>query len=186
MRIISGSRRRMLLETPAGEHTRPTNDRIKETLFNMIGHNLADCYFLDLFAGSGQMGLEALSRGASKAFFIENDKAAYTCIENNINKLKFDSTNARLLKCDVLSGISQLDSILDNQLDYIFMDPPYNKGLEKQVLSVLKDKTYIDEYTSIIIEASLETDFDYVNELGFLVEKEKLYLSNKHVFLRCK
>ena len=86
MRIISGSKRGMLLETPEGLDTRPTSDRIKETLFNMIAPEIYDSYFLDLFSGSGQIGLEALSRGAREAIFVEKDKKATACIEKNIYK----------------------------------------------------------------------------------------------------
>ena len=80
----------MNLQTPEGLGTRPTSDRIKETLFNMISFDIPGCRFLDLFSGSGQMGIEALSRGASEAVFVEKDKAAISCIENNLSKAKYE------------------------------------------------------------------------------------------------
>lgn len=79
MRIIAGTARSLPLKTIEGRETRPTTDRIKETLFNMIHNDMPGCYFLDLFAGSGQIGLEALSRGASYAVFVENNKKAAAC-----------------------------------------------------------------------------------------------------------
>lgn len=181
MRIISGSKRGMLLETPEGMDTRPTSDRIKETLFNMISFDIYDSRFLDLFSGSGQMGIEALSRGASEAVFIEKDKNAIRCIENNIQKAKLNDT-AKLYKDDVFSTITRIKDV--PAFDIIFMDPPYNKLIEKQVLEAFKNVNFVSEDTIIIVEASIETDFDYVTDLGYEITKEKIYKTNKHVFLK--
>ncbi len=181
LRIISGSKRGMNLQTPEGLGTRPTSDRIKETLFNMISFDIPDCRFLDLFSGSGQMGIEALSRGASEAVFVEKDKSAISCIENNLSKAKF-TDEATLYKEDVFSALNKLNG--SEKFDYVFMDPPYNKLIEKQVLESLANKSYISSETTIIVEASLETDLDYVSELGYTITKEKLYKTNKHIFLK--
>ena len=104
MRIIAGSKRSMPLKTIAGKDTRPTTDRIKETLFNMIQGEVPGAYFLDLFAGSGQIGLEALSRGANFAVFVESQKKAAACIEENIHFTKSDRESL-LLKMDVLFAL---------------------------------------------------------------------------------
>ena len=181
MRIISGSKRGMLLETPEGMDTRPTSDRIKETLFNMIAPDIYDCYFLDLFSGSGQMGIEALSRGAREAIFIEKDKKAITCIEKNIAKAKLQD-ESKLYKEDVFSVLNRLNG--HEAFDIIFMDPPYNKLIEKQVLESLSKLDSVSEDTLIIVEASLETEFDYVSDLGFTITKEKIYKTNKHIFIK--
>lgn len=181
LRIISGSKRGMNLQTPDGLGTRPTSDRIKETLFNMISFDIPDCRFLDLFSGSGQMGIEALSRGASEAVFVEKDKSAISCIENNLSKAKF-TDEATLYKEDVFSALNKLNG--SEKFDFVFMDPPYNKLIEKQVLESLANKSYISSETTIIVEASLETDLDYVSELGYTITKEKLYKTNKHIFLK--
>ena len=181
LRIISGSKRGMNLQTPDGLGTRPTSDRIKETLFNMISFDIPDCRFLDLFSGSGQMGIEALSRGASEAVFVEKDKSAISCIENNLSKAKF-TDGATLYKEDVFSALNKLNG--SEEFDFVFMDPPYNKLIEKQVLESLANKSYISSETTIIVEASLETDLDYVSELGYTITKEKLYKTNKHIFLK--
>ena len=90
MRIIAGTARSLPLKTIEGMDTRPTTDRIKETLFNMLQNDVPGSYFLDLFAGSGQIGLEAVSRGARYAVFVENNKKACACIEDNIHFTKFD------------------------------------------------------------------------------------------------
>lgn len=181
MRIISGNKRGMVLETPEGLDTRPTSDRIKETLFNMIAFDIPDCCFLDLFSGSGQIGIEALSRGAKSAVFVEKDRKALSCINKNLTK-------AKLLDCskvyneDVFSALGRIKC--SEGFDFIFMDPPYNKLIEKQVLEALKDKAYIREDTVIIVEASLETSFDYLSELGYAITKEKVYKTNKHLFIK--
>lgn len=180
MRVISGIARGMKLKTPDGLDTRPTQDRIKETLFNMLQPYVADSVFVDLFSGSGGIGIEALSRGAKKAYFVENFKDALACIDSNLTTTKLKD-KAVVLKTDAVSSVHH---IFEKEVDLIFMDPPYNQNLEKQVLICLKDMKYVTEDTIIIIEASLETSFDYVETLGFEVYKEKCYKTNKHVFLR--
>jgi 16S rRNA (guanine966-N2)-methyltransferase len=171
----------MVLETPEGLDTRPTSDRIKETLFNMIAFDIPDCYFLDLFSGSGQIGIEALSRGAKESVFIEKDKNALNCITKNLEKAKLVDS-AKVYKEDVFSALNKLNS--HQEFDIVFMDPPYNKLIEKQVLDSLKDKPFISSNTLIIVEASLETSFDYVSDLGYEITKEKIYKTNKHLFLK--
>lgn len=180
MRVIAGIAKGMKLKTPAGLDTRPTQDRIKETLFNMLQSYVGDAVFLDMFSGSGGIGIEALSRGAKKAYFVEYAKDALECIESNLAAAKFRD-RAVVLKTD---GVSSLHHIFEKEVDIIFMDPPYNQLLEKQVLTGLKDMKFVTEDTMIIVEASLETNFDYAEELGFEVYKEKRYKTNKHVFLR--
>ncbi len=181
MRVISGNNRGMQLLAPEGMDTRPTQDRIKETLFNMIAFDVPDAYFLDLFAGSGQMGIEALSRGAMEAVFVEKDKNAINCIEKNIAKARLEDSS-KVLKMEVSAALNSLNS--HGSFDIVFMDPPYNKEIEKAVLNQLKDKSFITKDTLIIVEASLETGFDYVADFGFEITKEKLYKTNKHIFLK--
>ena len=181
LRVISGNNRGMQLLAPEGMDTRPTQDRIKETLFNMIAFDIPDSVFLDLFAGSGQMGIEALSRGANEAVFVEKDKNALSCIEKNITKARLNDSST-ILKMDVSSALNSLNS--HRPFDIVFMDPPYNKELEKSVLNILKDKSYITNDTLIIVEASLETSFEYIADFGYEITKEKLYKTNKHIFLK--
>lgn len=181
MRIIAGTARSLPLKTIDGLDTRPTTDRIKETLFNMIQQDVPDCYFLDLFAGSGQIGLEAASRGAAKIFFVENAKNAAACIQENIRFTKFDDV-CTLLQQDVISGLRMLEG--KYQFDLIFMDPPYKKELEKEVLTFLSHSSLVKPSAKIIVEAALETDFSYAGEFGFTILKEKCYKTNKHVFLQ--
>lgn len=180
MRVIAGSARRIPLKTPEGMDTRPTQDRIKETLFNMLQYDLADCTFLDLFAGSGAIGIEALSRGAKSAVFVEQNARAAEIVRENLKVTRLDK-QAVVMNCDALSALRRLEG--KNRFDYIFMDPPYNQELERQMLSYLADSGMIDKQSTIIIEASLETSFDYMEELGFIMEKNKKYKTNRHVFV---
>ncbi|MCM1387060.1 MAG: 16S rRNA (guanine(966)-N(2))-methyltransferase RsmD [Bacillus sp. (in: Bacteria)] len=180
MRVIAGKARSLKLKTPEGLDTRPTTDRIKETLFNMLQPYLPDCVFIDLFSGSGGIGIEALSRGARHAYFVENHKNAIACIQENLKFTRLID-DATILKQDVLSALS---GIHEKEADVIFMDPPYTLDYERQVLDVLRTMPYVDENTLIVVEALLETDFSYVDGLGFYVTKEKCYRTNKHVFLK--
>ena len=183
MRVIAGSARSLKLKTLEGIDTRPTTDRIKETLFNMIAPYLYDCEFLDLFAGSGGIGIEALSRGAKEAVFVEKNPKAMECIKENLKFTRLEKKGITLTK-DVLNALYQLEG--DKVFDYIFMDPPYDQGLEEQVLEYLVHSTLADEYTVIVVEASLDTDFSYLEGLGYHIYKEKKYKTNQHVFMQKK
>lgn len=180
MRVIAGSARRLLLKTPSGMDTRPTTDRIKETLFNMLMPYLSGAIFVDLFSGSGGIGIEALSRGARKAYFVDSSPKAIACISDNVEHTHF-SDRAVILKQDVFSAIR--GSIKD-VADVVFLDPPYNQEYDRRALELLKDAPFVDEDTLIVVEASLETDFAYAQELGFEVQKEKCYKTSKHMFIR--
>lgn len=146
----------------------------------MLQHDIPDAVFFDLFAGSGGIGIEALSRGARYAYFVENNRNALSCITANLEFTHF-SDRATVLKQDVLSA---LQGIREKEADIIFMDPPYGCGYERQVLQVLKEQSYVTEQTLIVIEAAVEEDFTHIGELGFAVTKEKCYKTNKHVFCR--
>ena len=180
MRVIAGKARSIPLKTVEGLDTRPTTDRIKETLFNMLHNELADCLFIDLFSGSGGIGIEALSRGAGKAIFVEKAPKAVSCIKENLLKTKLEE-DAVVMEMDAVSAIYRLDG--GEPADFIFMDPPYGQQLEQQVLEALKDSTLVDEYTTIIIESDLHTDFSYVEDLGYDITKQKKYKTNQHIFL---
>ena len=180
MRVIAGSARSLPLKAPEGLDTRPTQDRIKETLFNILQMDIPECVFADFFAGSGGIGIEALSRGAKKAYFIDNSPAAIACINDNLSFTKL-ADRAIVFKQEITSAIY---NIFEKHVDIIFMDPPYNQGLEKSVLELLAGAKYCDSDTLIIVEADLHTDFDYAESLGFEVTREKKYKNNKHVFLR--
>ena len=180
MRVIAGKARRLPLKTISGAETRPTTDRIKETLFNILQPGLADCRFLDLFSGSGAIGIEALSRGAAEAVFVEKNQKACTCIKENLLFTKL-SENSRLLAMDILQALRSLEH--KGIFDFVFMDPPYGKELERQVLEYLTESSIIDQDTMLIVEADLQTSFDYAESMGYELYRTKEYKTNKHVFL---
>ena len=129
MRVISGSARGLKLKAPEGMNTRPTLDRIKESLFNMIAADMYDCRFLDLFSGSGAMGIECLSRGGQNAVFVDNYKESIDVIKQNINGAKV-SDRAEVMSCDVTSAISKLAQ-KGKTFDVFFME--LQKELELRI-----------------------------------------------------
>lgn len=181
MRIIAGTARSLPLKTVEGLDTRPTTDRIKETLFNVMQNEVPGSYFLDLFAGSGQIGLEAVSRGARYAVFVENNKKAAACIEDNIHFTKFDK-ETKLIQSDVITALRSMEG--KYQFDIIFMDPPYNQQYEKEVLEYLRTSSLVKADTLLVAEASLGTSFDYLEEMGYTLNKLKTYKTNEHAFIR--
>ncbi len=182
MRVIAGSRRSLPLKSLEGDNTRPTVDKYKETLFNCIQMEVPDSMFLDLFSGSGAIGIEALSRGAKKAVLVENNKQALDVIKANVHFTKFEN-EAEIVKSDVISYVSRLPKIT---FDVIFMDPPYGKGLEKEVIEILNTKEFTNPDYTIIIEATLDEDMSYIEDTKFKIYKTKNYKNNKHVFLCAK
>jgi 16S rRNA (guanine(966)-N(2))-methyltransferase RsmD len=134
MRVITGAKRGMKLLSPAQDSPiRPTADRTKESVFNLI-HDGIDGVFLDLFAGSGQMGIEALSRGAKKAVFCDNEKAATDLIRANLKKTGF--TNFTVFYGDYRKYLKTTSE----KFDVIFIDPPYDRGLTQRALAVIGEK----------------------------------------------
>ncbi len=179
MRVIGGSRRSIRLTTVKGDKVRPTTDRIKETLFNILQPDIPGAAFLDLFSGSGAIGIEALSRGAKEAILVEQDRDALACIRANLKATRFEE-EAQVKAGDVLSVLRTLQH---EPFDLIFMDPPYGLLWEQKVLEILSNVPYVDEYTKIIVEGLSDTDMSYAEDLGFSVYREKSYGSNKHIFL---
>lgn len=178
MRVIAGSAKSLILKTPKGETTRPTGDKIKETLFNMIANELYGARFLDLFAGSGGIGIEALSRGAFEAVFVDSDRDAIRCVRDNLIHTKLNN-KATVIKANYNIALSSLKG---KRFDIVFLDPPYNKGIEDKCLELLEDYALIDSTTLIIIEEDMTTDTKHLEE-KWHIDKIKPYKSNKHIFL---
>ena len=128
MRVIAGSRKGHKLAAPRGLDTRPTSDRVRENMFNLVGA-LDDAKVLDLFAGSGALGIEALSRGAASAVFVEQDADAVRTIERNLDRLRL--TGARVVHGDALRTIAQ-EAAAGAKYDLVLVDPPYEMLTEIQ------------------------------------------------------
>jgi 16S rRNA (guanine966-N2)-methyltransferase len=180
MRVIAGTARRMQLETPSGMDTRPTQDIIKETLFNIIQFDVPGSVFLDLCAGSGSIGIEALSRGAKRAYLVENGREAAACIQKNLHKTHFEESGV-LLKMDVLNA---LHHISEKRADIIYLDPPYASDTCREVLQELDHAPYVTAETLIIAETSLDSDFSFLDATGLQIVREKDYRSQRHLFIR--
>lgn len=149
----------------------------------MLQPGIPGCVFLDLFSGSGQIGLEAVSRGADMAVFVEHNRKAAECIRDNIAFTKFDS-QCTLLMMDVLAAMRSLEG--RHYFDIVFMDPPYHQELEFSVLEYLADSRLIDGDSLIVVEAALDMDIGRAAGLGYTIEKVKQYKTNQHVFLNRK
>lgn len=182
MRVIAGSARRYNLICPAGDATRPTTDRIKETLFNILQNEVPDACFLDLFSGSGGVGIEALSRGSSQCIFVENGREAVRCIKTNLEHTRL-SDRAQVMAMDVMQALRRLEQI-GKPFDIIFMDPPYCKDFERKVIPFLLESSLVQKGTLIIAETSLETDITYMSDFSCSIERIKDYKTNRHIFLR--
>jgi 16S rRNA (guanine966-N2)-methyltransferase len=156
MRITGGQARGRRLYLPKGCPVRPTSDMIKEALFNII-QPVEGKIFLDLYAGAGCVGLEALSRGAARAVFVEKHPLLVQAIEKNIETCGY-ADRAEVLSADVNRGIKRLSGRKD-RFQIFFADPPYDRGLVLQTLQFLKDSLLMTEDALIIIQHSLREGF---------------------------
>jgi 16S rRNA (guanine966-N2)-methyltransferase len=125
MRIVAGTHRGLRLRTLKGGNLRPTSDQLRETLFDVLGPSVVGAMFLDAYAGSGAVGLEALSRGARQVVFIEHHRAAAELIRQNLAALRIDS-GFHLLTCAVVTGLERLEQ-QEARFDFVFLDPPYEE-----------------------------------------------------------
>ncbi len=147
MRVISGSARGRKLYSPSGNDVRPTTDTVKESVFSIIQFDIEGCRFLDAFAGSGQMGIEALSRGADKAFFVDSSRRSMEIIRKNISLCGFGADKAVTVCRDTISYISGTEE----RFDIAFLDPPYKTGLVQSAFELctrITDKLIICEHPS--------------------------------------
>jgi 16S rRNA (guanine966-N2)-methyltransferase len=148
LRIISGERKGRVIKTVAGSRTRPTTDKVKESLFNILQFKLSGSYVLDLFSGTGNLGLEALSRGAEKTVFVEKDKKALQVLHENCCSLGYAEC-ADILPYDVKKALPLL-SEQSMLFDIVFMDPPYYQGFEVPTIQSL-DKDNLVRHNGILV-----------------------------------
>ena len=157
MRIISGKARGTKLYTLDGyETTRPTLDRVKEALFSKINMELPESMVLDLFSGSGALGLESLSRGAKKAYLIDNSSKAIKIIKQNILKTNFEN-EVVILQQDYLKALQKLK--IDNiKFDFVFLDPPYKTDFAVSATKFILENGLLEDTGKIIIETDIEEE----------------------------
>lgn len=181
MRVIAGKARRLNLVAP-NEKVRPTTDRTKETLFNIINNDIPGAKVLDLFAGSGALGIEALSRGADGCWFFDNYKDSIDCIKINLEHTKLIE-KARVFKYDYVKALETL-GFEKRQFNLIFIDPPYNMGLEDKAITKIQELDLLADDGIIVIESDLKADLDSSMWPRYSVFKEKKYKTNKFTFLQ--
>lgn len=171
MRIISGSLRGKRLEPPKGMTTRPTTDRVKEALFSIIQFDIEGARVLDLFAGSGQLGLEALSRGAESCDFVEHDQNAAAAVAGNIASCGVSNEKARLHRCDSFTFLSGLQP---ESFDIVLLDPPYGGELLRRAIELLHRFDILTKNGIIICEKDPK---DVIEPLpnGWVMAKEYRY-----------
>ena len=175
MRVVSGKYSGKRLYSPKGRKTRPTTDRVKETLFNLLENsikiNFKDQNILDIFAGSGALGIESLSRGANFCTFVDNSHIAHTNILKNINSLKIESRCA-LIKTDIL-GIPKFIKDTSNKIDIVFADPPYKKiNLIVKAIKVLSNKDWLKEKVYLVVESAKKEKLQNIEGFDLLVSRE--------------
>lgn len=171
MRIISGTMRGTKLYTLEGDNTRPTLDRVKEALFSKINFEIQDATILDLFAGSGALGLESLSRGAEKIFVCDNSRDAIKIINQNIEKTK-TKDKVSLLNMDYKKALEELRR-QDIKLDIVFLDPPYKTDFAEDAAKYIVENKLLKEEGFIILETdekervlnNLDTDILEIKEI---------------------
>jgi 16S rRNA (guanine(966)-N(2))-methyltransferase RsmD len=155
MRVIAGTHRSRILKTLKGLAMRPTSDRLRETLFNVLGPGVSGSRFLDVFAGTGAAGIEALSRGAAHSAFIENHAPGVALIHENLDSLKI-SSDATVLCADAIRGLETLEAKLKSgahPFDYVFIDPPYAATADySRVLKYLASSSLLAPSAIVIVE----------------------------------
>jgi len=156
LRIIGGDWRSRKLSFPDAPGLRPTPDRIRETLFNWLQDKILGAHCLDLFAGSGALGLEALSRGAAEVVFVEKNPAVANQLKNNLTLLKSD---AQVIQADALAFVS--DEGQTSTFDLIFLDPPYRQGLLEQSLNAIQQEKRLKDNGLLYLEHESEKNFNW-------------------------
>ncbi|MBR1890580.1 MAG: 16S rRNA (guanine(966)-N(2))-methyltransferase RsmD [Clostridia bacterium] len=165
MRVDAGKYKgRRLLENKY-DHIRPTTDKVRQALFVKLQFFVPDARVLDLFCGTGAMGIEAISRGAEKMVFVDKDARSVQMTKNNLKLLGIEN---KVFKCDALVFLERCTE----QFDLIILDPPYKSGLYEKVLSKISEKNLLADDGIIVCEHAKEDDFDYQ---GFVVQDEKRY-----------
>lgn len=183
MRIVSGKLRGTKLETLSGENTRPTLDRVRESLFNIIQMEIRDCIFLDLFSGSGACGLEAISRGAKKAIMCDNSKDAIKIIQKNVVKTRTENQS----EIYQMSFEALLRNKIKETLDIVYIDPPYKTDYAYQSVKILIEKELLKEHSIVIIETDEKEKIEnQIKQLEIEITDTRRYGRAHLIFLKVK
>ena len=173
MRIIGGDFKRRLIQFPKTKKTRPVMDRVKETIFNVLGDAVSDAKVLDLFAGSGGFGLESLSRGAKTVYFVDRESTPCAVIRQNLDSLAIPRANSQI--CNM--GVEQVIRKLHHwgiRFNLIFIDPPFNKGLIKKTLRLLERFDIVEHFGKIVIQRSRHEELPSDLEAFEVMQEKKI------------
>lgn len=182
MKVISGMYKGRVLKGFDNIGTRPTMDRVKESLFAIIQDYIKDSVILDLYSGTGNLAIEALSNGAKKAYLVDKSKLAIKTIKDNLNMLKID--NYTLIEGDSINVLKELIN-KNIKFNIIFLDPPYDTDLLEQTLNIINKNINILENNGLIIcETDKNIDYNIYNNLE--IYKERKYGSKKVIILKIK
>ena len=180
MRIVGGFKKGKVLMSPTDDKTRPTSDKARKALFDILnskllkaGKSWQDITFLDVFAGTGAIGIEALSRGAKESYFIENHPPALVCLKSNAK----DFTNAHILMSNAC-----LPPFTEKAVNVVFMDAPYREELWEKALTAFYNKGWIDRDTLIIVE--IEHSEESILPSGFIKVDDRVYGRNRLLFVK--
>ena len=173
MRVISGKYRGKKLLSPKDDYIRPTTDRVKESMFNMIQNYIYGSKFLDLFSGSGAIGIEAFSRDAKHITMVENAKDSLKLINANLKSINANKDNIELVNRDVIDFLKTSGE----KYDIIFADPPYDYSKINEIIKIVSDNKLLSDEGILIIET--EKDFTLEECSDFIIEKEKIYSISK-------
>jgi 16S rRNA (guanine966-N2)-methyltransferase len=164
VRIITGIARSRRLKSVRGLQVRPTSDRVKESVFSILSEKVVDARVLDLFAGTGNLGLEALSRGASFAVFVDNEKRSIEVIKENIASLGFEQL-AQVVQAEVPEDINKIkrsevrgQKAEETKFDLVFLDPPYLKDLEIPTIEALNKFNLLNDNAAVVVEHHKKTE----------------------------
>lgn len=184
MRITGGRERGRHLASFKGLDIRPTSDLVREAIFDLIGQDFTGAKVLDLFAGTGVLGIEALSRGASRALFIDHSAKAVRLIRKNLSLCGM-SPSGVTLKWDLTKGLPWKNPLLTQGIDLVFIDPPYRKGLIPSLLAGLSEKKIISASSVLVAESSKSEMLPRV--VGHLeIFKTRIYGETKIHIFRCE
>lgn len=176
MRIISGKYKGRMLAGFTIEGTRPTQDRVKESIFSMLQEKVKDAVVLDLFAGSGNLGIEALSNGAKEAYFIDKNKVAYNTIKRNMDTLQIENANIYQMDYQKALDFFEKEKV---QFDLVFLDPPYKMIVLEKILETLEEKRLLRENAWVVLEYETDQTKERYPSLELIKQKKYGYKNVK-------
>ena len=181
MRIVSGKFKNKLVNTLETKELRPTLSKIRESIFDVLQEKVVESVLLDLFAGSGLVGIEAASRLAKEVIFVEKNPKHFKLLKQNLSSFDFE------YKVYLNDAMRALKYFNEEQFDVIFLDPPYETGCIEKVLPPIAEKNILKADGLIIIECTKDENFDnLINNIGFEKTKEKTYGGTKLLYLQKK